>query len=55
MRGAILPLPNTLSWRGAELKKAEGQLYLTFTSTESGATVSVPMGMHQQIMRLFVL
>jgi hypothetical protein len=28
MRGAIPPLPNTSSWRGAQLKKAQGQLYL---------------------------
>jgi hypothetical protein len=29
MRGAIPPLPNTLPWRGAQLKKkAQGQLYL---------------------------
>jgi hypothetical protein len=27
MRGAIHPLPNTPSWRGAHLK-AQGQLYL---------------------------
>jgi len=27
MCGAILPLPNTPSWRGAQLKKAQG-LYL---------------------------
>jgi hypothetical protein len=31
IRGAISPLPNTPSWRGAELNKAEGQLYLTFS------------------------
>jgi hypothetical protein len=29
MRGAISQLPNTPSWRGAQLK-AEGQLYFTF-------------------------
>jgi hypothetical protein len=28
MSGAIYPLPNTPSWRGAQLKKAQGQLYL---------------------------
>jgi hypothetical protein len=29
MSGAIPPLPNTPSWRGAQLKKeAQGQLYL---------------------------
>jgi hypothetical protein len=28
MRGAIPPLPNTLSWRGAQFKKAQGQLYI---------------------------
>jgi hypothetical protein len=28
MRGAILLLPSTPSWRGTQLKKAQGQLYL---------------------------
>jgi hypothetical protein len=28
MYGAILPLPSTPSWRGAELREAQGQLYL---------------------------
>jgi hypothetical protein len=28
MSGTITPLPNTPSWRGAQLKKAQGQLYL---------------------------
>jgi hypothetical protein len=28
MSGAIPPLPNTPSWRGAQFKKAQGQLYL---------------------------
>jgi hypothetical protein len=28
MSGAIPPLPNTPSWRGARLKEAQGQLYL---------------------------
>jgi len=27
-RGAISPLPNTPSWRGAQLRKSQGQLYL---------------------------
>jgi len=26
MRGAILPLPNTLSWRGAQFKKSIGTI-----------------------------
>jgi hypothetical protein len=30
MSGAIPPLPNTPSWSGARLKKAQEQLYLTF-------------------------
>jgi cell division protein FtsN len=34
MRGAIPPLPNTHSWRGAQLKKAQGQLYLYLLSSE---------------------
>jgi hypothetical protein len=29
MRGVIPPFPNTHSWRGAQLKKAQGQLYFT--------------------------
>jgi hypothetical protein len=28
MSGAIPPLPNTPRWRGAQLKEAQGQLYL---------------------------
>jgi hypothetical protein len=28
MTGAILPLPNTPSWRDAQLKNAQGQIYL---------------------------
>jgi len=28
MHGAILPLPNTPSWCDAQLKKAQGKLYL---------------------------
>jgi hypothetical protein len=28
MSGAVPPLPNTLSWRGAQFKKAQEQLYL---------------------------
>jgi len=31
MRGSVSPLPNTPSWRGAQSKKAQGQLYFTFT------------------------
>jgi hypothetical protein len=31
MHGAIPHFTNTSSWRGAELKKAQGQLYFTFT------------------------
>jgi len=30
MRGAIPPLPNTPSWRGAQLKKSRGTI-LSFT------------------------
>jgi hypothetical protein len=30
MNGAIPPLPNIPSWRGAQFKKAQGQLYLYF-------------------------
>jgi hypothetical protein len=32
MRGAITPLPNTPLWRGAQLKKAQRQLYLYYKS-----------------------
>jgi hypothetical protein len=28
MSGAIPPLPNTPSWRGVQLKKAQGQLHV---------------------------
>jgi len=34
MSGAILPLPNTPSWRGAQFKKHRDSLILTFTSRE---------------------
>jgi hypothetical protein len=34
MGGAVPPLPNTLSWRGAQSGGAQGQLYLF---TEYGA------------------
>jgi hypothetical protein len=30
MRGAIAPLPNTPSWRGAQLKKHRGKFTFTF-------------------------
>jgi hypothetical protein len=30
MSGATSPLPNTPSWRGAQLKKAQGQIYFYF-------------------------
>jgi predicted membrane protein len=29
MRGATPPFPNTSSWRGVHLNKAQGQLYFT--------------------------
>jgi len=29
MSGAIPPLPDTPSWRGAQLKKSQGKLYYT--------------------------
>jgi hypothetical protein len=32
MRGAIPPFPNTSSWRGAQLKKAQEQLYISWCS-----------------------
>jgi hypothetical protein len=33
MHGAILPLPNTPSWHGAQFKKkAQGQIYLYHTN-----------------------
>jgi len=28
MSGSVPPLPSTPSWRGAQFKKAQGQLYL---------------------------
>jgi len=33
MCGAYTPLPNTPPWRCAQLKEAQGQLYLTFYGT----------------------
>jgi hypothetical protein len=49
MSGAIPPLPNTPSWRGAQLKKAQGQLYLlplplTYLVLKVLATVLKPFG-----------
>jgi hypothetical protein len=41
MRGAIPPFRNTPSWRGAQLKKAQGQLCFTFTERR-GVAVSTP-------------
>jgi len=34
MSGAILPLPNTPSWHGALLKKAQGQLYFSLLTAQ---------------------
>jgi len=31
MRGSVPRIPNTPSWSGTRLKKAQGQLYLYFT------------------------
>jgi hypothetical protein len=39
MREDIPPLPNTPSWRGAQLKIAQG-LYLIFTLSKSGPNTS---------------
>jgi hypothetical protein len=33
MRGAITPFPNTPSWCGTQLKKAQGQLYIYLAHT----------------------
>jgi hypothetical protein len=35
MPGAIPPLPNTPLWRGAQFKKAQGQLYLHTTTVSA--------------------
>jgi hypothetical protein len=35
MSGAIPPLLNTPSWRGAQFKKGKEQLYFTFIGTKS--------------------
>jgi hypothetical protein len=40
MRGAIPPLPNTPSWRGAQLqRKAQGQLYFYLYHTPKNSNV----------------
>jgi hypothetical protein len=39
MSGAIPPLPNTPSWRGAQLKKTQGQLYLYLIVTTVVITI----------------
>jgi len=38
MDGAVAPLSNTPSWRGAQLGEAQGQLYLYFTCLTFVAT-----------------
>jgi len=35
MRGATLPTPNTPSWRDAQLKTAQGQLYIYLRLNQS--------------------
>jgi hypothetical protein len=37
MSVAMPPLPNTPSWRGAQLKRAQGQLYPTFVDISCSA------------------
>jgi hypothetical protein len=43
VRGAIPPLPNSPSWRGAYYKKAQGQLLLYFTLHYFNFTLSSPL------------
>jgi hypothetical protein len=41
MLEAIPPLPHTPSWRGAQLKKAQGQLYLYLKERDHREDLSV--------------
>jgi hypothetical protein len=41
MRGAISHLPNTPHWHGAQLKKAQGQLYFTFKFIGVGQHIQI--------------
>jgi hypothetical protein len=54
MGGAVPPLPNTPSWRGAQLGGAQGQLYFTFYTSVGQASGVVTKKFHdfaQQFMR----
>jgi len=50
MRGAIPPLPNTPSWRGAQLKKAQGQLLnLEESRGNGGHSDAMILGSHLRL------
>jgi hypothetical protein len=52
MSGAIPPLPNTPSWRDAELKKAQRQFYLLYEfSIKSTAVVRLKSGNNSETVR----
>jgi hypothetical protein len=53
IRGAIPPLPNTPSWRGAQLRKAQRQLhlYLCLTRSEEKSCVLVVPVLGRQLLR----
>jgi hypothetical protein len=44
MHGAITPLPNTPSWLGAPLKKAQGELYFTLPLALDGQGLRIVRG-----------
>jgi hypothetical protein len=49
MRGAISPLPNTPTWRGAQLKrKAQGQLHLCLLMMLVGGALSLRWAMNMK-------
>jgi hypothetical protein len=42
MHGAITPLPNTPLWRGVQLKKAQGQIYLLLFPLPLASHIVIP-------------
>jgi hypothetical protein len=45
MRGAILPLPNTLSWRGTQLRKHRDKFtFFTYAMKNRDSSVGIALG-----------
>jgi hypothetical protein len=54
MSGAITPLPSTLSWRGSQLKKAQGQLYFTCNFRDNSVGTALGYGLDDRGSRVRV-